>query len=198
MSRWEVGVVGVSIISTRVQKAAQLGYRVDDVGIVYSPHGRPIRTTMGRGKSWHLRFFAARIDPESRSVFKIPVHRLAAYQRYGEAALARGVVAFHDDGDTLNCAPSNIVIGTRTDRVMRIPAEARREHGRRGAEATRKLTDDQVMELRRRWAEWEPIRSLAHAFGISKGSVSYIANGRTYTHLPMVKREKVDRGSSRD
>jgi hypothetical protein len=180
---------GVSVCGSRVVKAAAAGYRVDDRGIVYSPYGRPIRTTMGTGKSWYFRYFTARIESDSRTVYKVPVHRLAAYQRYGEAALRRGVVSFHEDGDTTNCAPSNMLIGSRTDRMMRRPAQERREHGLRGATVRRKLTDDQVLDLRRRWAAWESLTRLAADFGLSQSTVSYIASGRSYAHLPTTSRK---------
>lgn len=64
------------------------------------------------------------------------------------------------------------------------------EHRRKIRDATQKLTADQVQEIRRLIAEGVSQYVIAERFGIHQGSVSNIARGRTYTHVPIVEDPK--------
>lgn len=48
---------------------------------------------------------------------------------------------------------------------------------------SRKLTDDQVREIRRRYAEGESQLSLAKEFGISQPVLSFMLTGKTYQEV---------------
>lgn len=49
--------------------------------------------------------------------------------------------------------------------------------------ASARLTDELVIEIRRRCAAGEPQKDIAREIGVSTGTVSLIANGKTWKHL---------------
>lgn len=53
-----------------------------------------------------------------------------------------------------------------------------------GANATRKLTEEQVHEIRLRWRMGETQQKLEQEFGIGGGTVSRILNGELYKNVP--------------
>ncbi len=114
---------------------------------------------------------------------KVQVHQVVAYQLFGESIFGPGVQCRHRDNNKLNFSPSNLVLGTALDNhhdnspetraylTAVIVAEGRKQ---------RKLTDEQVTDLRARADTGETYVSLASRFGVSKSTVYYIVNRQTY------------------
>lgn len=67
--------------------------------------------------------------------------------------------------------------------------KAHRGYKRNHFSGRRIFTDEQVMEIRRRWAAYEPLSSLAAAFGCTPQCISYIGLGTSYPQLPVIPRE---------
>lgn len=96
-----------------IAEAHRRGYRVQPDGSVLSPHGR-VRSLNPSGLTKGSRYLAFSMR-WAGSVFTIWVHRLAAYQVYGDAALADGVCVRHLDDDRNNNRPDNLALGTASD-----------------------------------------------------------------------------------
>ena len=113
-------------------------------------------------------------------VVNVPVHRLQAYQRFGEAIFEDGVEVRHLNGDALDNSLVNIAIGTASENQMDKPEHVRKRVAAQGAKARRSLSDEQVERLRRRRSEGAKYSELMEEFGIAKGTVSLIVNRKTY------------------
>lgn len=53
----------------------------------------------------------------------------------------------------------------------------------------RKWSDNEAMEIKRRYAKGETINALAIEFGVRQETISALVNGKSYTNLPIIDRE---------
>lgn len=110
----------------------------------------------------------------------VRVHRLQAYQIYGDVIFEEGCQVRHLDSNSRNNKPDNIGIGTQSQNMFDRPAELRKEYALNAASFKRKLSNEQVAELRRKRKEGALLKHLVAEYGISKGNVSDIVNGKLY------------------
>lgn len=81
--------------------------------------------------------------------------------------------------------PAHLFLGTQADNMADMKQKGR-ERKARGTESPQsKLTDEQVLEIRRRRANGDSVVKLAVAFGVNPSNISHICTGRTWTHLPL-------------
>jgi len=122
------------------------------------------------------------------------VHRLVAMQH---GAPGHGPLVCHRDGDRSNNHIDNLYWGTakdnaadrerhgRTARGKRCGVHTRPERVARGEKASNaKLTQEQVVSIRRRVASGESAMRVARADGLNYYTVWGAATGRTWAHLP--------------
>ena len=84
--------------------------------------------------------------------------------------------------DTPLCVnPDHLFPGTQVDNMADCVAKGRKERG--SAAANAKLTEAQVLEIRRRYATYERLTDLAEAYGVSPRTVSDIVRGLTWAHV---------------
>lgn len=101
------------------QIAQEMGYSVSDKGDCINPEGEVIAKR-------HVRYRKFKIRVDKKIVY-VRVHRLQAYQKYGNKIYQEGIDVRHLDNNKMNCAANNIAIGTRTDNMLDIPLEIRRK-----------------------------------------------------------------------
>lgn len=101
-----------------VKFAYDKGYRVNKDGCVVSPKGMIVKPMINNQGYSH---FHVRVCSVNTVVF---VHRLCAYQMYGELSLTADCVR-HLNGNSIDNRPENIQIGTHHDNAMDIPKEHR-------------------------------------------------------------------------
>lgn len=81
--------------------------------------------------------------------------------------------------------PAHLSVGTRSDNMRDCVAKGR--HGKSGVQGERhpshKLTDAQVIEIRRRAAAGEQTRPMAREFGVTAPVVRGIRRGTMWKHL---------------
>jgi len=92
------------------------GYRIIN-GKIINPKGKTIK---GHNANGYLNFGVNTKEFHDN----VPVHRLLAYQKYGNQILEEGIVVRHLDGNSLNNLEENIVIGTQSDNMMDKTPEA--------------------------------------------------------------------------
>jgi hypothetical protein len=150
-----------------VKLAYRKGYRVLDNGEVEAASGK-IRQPVLSGTRDHRRHVInIRCNGTARPV---PVHQLAAYQKFGEAAFMASEHVRHLNGDCFDNRPENIALGTASANMMdRDPAE-RRAHAIKASTANK----------RQDWAEIDADRAsgmgytkLSKKYGVSKGTLAY-------------------------
>ncbi|EOV2334965.1 HNH endonuclease [Pseudomonas aeruginosa] len=115
-----------------------------------------------------------------RERHRLDVHRLVLLAFAGRPS-CEGMEARHLDGDSLNNCPANLAWGSRRENA----ADAIR-HGTLGPGMRarhRKLSDVQVLEIRRRRREGESPRRIASDYGISRDYVRVLASGNAWKCL---------------
>ena len=167
---------------TFLRLAVKYGYWVDASGIPHSQRG-VLRTLLKRRKnlSYHQFTIHSRVADgftrQSRSKV-IGVHRLQAYQKFGEKIFEAGLVVRHINGNSLDNSYDNIGIGTHSDNMLDIPKDKRIAKSIHASSKNRKFTDAQVQAIK----DDSKIHGLSYneimvKWDIhSKGTLSYLVN----------------------
>jgi len=98
------------------------------------------------------------------------VHRLVAYQNFGEEYMKEGIMARHLDSNKHNNSHENIAIGTCGDNRMDMPVEQRRAIAATGR---RKYTEAEIESWRKMNAEGIPFRKIEAITGVRRSMLSY-------------------------
>ena len=152
--------------------AFSLGYRVSENGDVVRD-GRKI----GLQNPGGYLVFRTKLHQKTITVF---VHRLQAYQKYGEEIFKQGIESRHKDGNSLNNAYDNILIGTHSQNMFDIPLAIRKSKAVKGAEKVRRFTPEQIDRIRQEKNQGFSLRQLAGKYETCKSTISYIVNRKTY------------------
>ena len=96
----------------------------------------------------------------------IQVHKLQAYQKFGNKVFEKGIQVRHLDNNSLNNSWNNIDIGTQSQNMMDIPKEKRIQKARNN--------------IKYDWSEIDKDREngmsykkLTEKYGVKKGTLSY-------------------------
>lgn len=90
--------------------AFEKGYRADEYGRVISPKGKYVSLFLN---TRYLKF-SLRIKGK---IEKVRVHRLVAYQKYGESLYNPGIIVMHIDGISINNQYENIALGSQSENL---------------------------------------------------------------------------------
>lgn len=161
-----------------VRLAFRRGYRVDAQGRVVSPAGSVRVPSVGMG-GYHS---ISLKDDDGRCV-SFKAHKLAAYQKFGEASLSPGINVRHLDGNAGNNSPSNLALGTPSQNAFDKPPALRRRVAQVAARSTRSLTPQSRAELLRLREQGWSYKRLCERYGIAKSTCSYVVNRKTYNSL---------------
>lgn len=104
-----------------------------------------------------------------------------AWELAHQACLVPGAVVRHacDNPGCVN--PDHLTVGTQRDNIADRQQRARQARGSKNGRA--KLTEEQVIEIRRSAKEGVKPSQLAHSFCISTYVISDILRGKTWKHL---------------
>lgn len=151
--------------------AHKRGYRVDAVGDVYYKDRKRRLILCSKGyKTFTIR---VKIDGADK-LRRIWVHKLQAYQKFGDASFASGVHVRHLDGDKVNNSHQNIGIGTASDNMMDKKPEDRSRSGIRASSFVKKHDHEAIIQMRKSGMTYLQIMTKT---GIkSKGTISFILN----------------------
>lgn len=155
-------------------KAYENGYRVVD-GIAYNPNGDPLKGTICRDEY-------IVIAPTKKD--KVLVHRLVAYQKYGDIIFDPKVQVKHKDNDRKNNFDSNILIGDQSRNMMDVPKEKRIQRSIKAATKKRKFTDKEMILIRKDYELFQSYDKVMEEWGISsKGTLHYMLNTKYKTKV---------------
>ena len=150
-----------------VKFAASKGYSVSKDGTVFNKSGNQVKGSLKNG----YRVFNIRTDGGIRSV---PVHRLQAFFRYGDAMFENGVVVRHLNGVKEDNSFDNIAIGSASDNMMDVPQPVRLAKALRASSFLRKHDKGLIQEY---YKESKSYKKTMERFGItSKGTLHFILN----------------------
>lgn len=158
--------------------AKSMGYYVDKSGQAYSPRGNKVGT---RGKSNYL-YFGIRINKSK--VIKVYIHRLQAFQKFGEKIYERGLEIRHLNNNCRDNSLHNIGIGTRIENLYDFSEKERYIRAKKASDAVKKqkrIADDVALEIISKYLNGVSYKALIKEYNISsKGTLSFIINKRKF------------------
>lgn len=157
--------------------AYELGYRCNENGEVISPLNRNLK--LWSNKKGYL-FFSVKLktDLHYKPISKgIPVHRLQAYQKYGNEIFLSEKHIRHLNGLNIDNSVNNIGIGSVLDNIMDIPQEIRLSKAIHASTRTRKFTDIEMDEIKMFHEKNKSYKKTMEKFNISsKGTLHNMLN----------------------
>lgn len=150
-----------------LKAAFEKGYRIVN-GAIVTPSGKHRVATLYDGyMSFNFGMGGKRIP--------VKVHRLVAFQKFGDSALLRGVHVRHLDGDSTNNMDDNIAIGTPSDNSMDREKNKRIEHAAKGRQ---KYTSETIRSLRQDYNTGMGYKKLARKYQIPLSTLSYYLSAK--------------------
>lgn len=159
----------------KTQIAFNKGYWVDSLGNCFSPSGEKIGYFCPNSQYEQIKVAVA-----TGKQRHIAVHRLQAYQKYGEKIFEPGVHVRHLNSNTFDNSWDNIAIGSASDNMMDKTPEVRQSAALAGSRVRRKLTWEEMEQLRQEHKAGDSYRVLCARYSLAKSTVSYIVNNKTY------------------
>jgi len=149
-------------------EAYDRGYRVTLDGSVRGV--RVAELSLSKNSKGYLSF-NMRFDDKVTRIF---IHRLQAFQKYGNKIFEEGILVRHLDGDSENNSRDNILIGSASDNMMDIPKKDRIKKSLYATSFVRKYDQKSVKEFHKINRSY---RKTMEKFNISsKGTLNYILN----------------------
>jgi hypothetical protein len=102
-----------------------------------------------------------------------------------------GLDVRHGDGVKINNTKENLCYGTRRENHLDKRRHGTSPQGERGP--TAKLTESQVLEIRKHIEAGLSLGEMAKIYPVSKSAIQSIRDGRTWVHLGPVRRYQADR-----
>ena len=141
------------------------GYVVDKDGKVFNKEGKQL--SIGKSKKGYLSF-NIRLE-KGQNATRSFVHRLQAYQKFGEKIFDEGIVVRHLNGDSTDNSYDNIGIGTYSQNSLDVPKEKRIELS---SKANLKHDHEAIINDRNNGLSFSEIM-VKHGIS-SKGTISFI------------------------
>jgi hypothetical protein len=161
------------IILDSVKIAYEKGYRANDDGSINGLYTAKLR--LGKGSNGYL-LFRIRVGESLRTV---PAHRFAAYCFFGEELYKHECVR-HINGDKTDNSKSNLLLGSLADNYNDNSKDWRIDFANKGAATKRKLSDTDVIEIRRMLTNGESYRNISDKFRVAKSTIQQIKEGKSY------------------
>lgn len=178
-------IVQLSNINKATKLAYDKGYRVLDNGSVRGITKflkLQIRTNKFKqnNKIYQLYKFSIRSDKGKR--IEVFVHKLQAYQKFGNAVFQKNIEIRHLDGNSLNNTPENISIGTSSENTLDIDPKIRHKNAINASTQIRKFTDQEMTVIKN--FHNGSYKKTMEKFNISsKGTLHYILNTKYQTKV---------------
>jgi len=160
--------------------AYERGFKVTKDGNLISSTGKKVVgfTTSNGG---YLRYNISDRRGQGFRNRSFMLHRLQAYQKFGDKLFELGLQVRHLNGNSLDNSWDNIEIGTASQNQLDKTVETRKKIARAGAYKQRKFTPDIAEKIIEKYkTEIISIRELAGEHNVSTSTIWYILNGRTY------------------
>jgi len=165
-------------------EAFRRGYRVLKNGDLVSPLKRVLsrKNVNSNGYQQFSLPWKNRAGTKKKFV-NVLAHHLLVYQKYGEEALKSGVQVRHLNENRTDNSWDNIAVGSQSDNMMDRPPEKRIRIAKLAASRLRALSLEEAQQLIDDRAAGSTYRTLRVKYCVSKSTVSYLINGKTYPEL---------------
>lgn len=161
------------MIKSKTTKAliatSKKGYYVDETGNVF--YKNKVRK-LSLNKNGYYNF-KVRVKINKKNIlYTIYVHRLSAYQKYGNKIFRNNIQVRHLDSNSKNNNKSNIGIGSVSDNHFDKPKDVRLKIAINAASYTKIHNHEEIVKLHKEGISYE---SIMKKHGISsKGTISFI------------------------
>ncbi len=156
-------------------------YKITSGGKLFRPDGIEILPSCSRRGYPHIG-----VTIRSHGIDqKIFIHRIVAYQKYGEGLFETGIVVRHLNHDKKDFRPDNISIGSMSDNYYDHDSDYLENfpiQGSKAARSRRMFSMETAEEIRRRHRNGEGYRKLARAYGCSRSTIRFIVHRVTYAN----------------
>jgi hypothetical protein len=126
----------------KIKIASEKGYIVNNNGeVFYKDRKRKLNFKTCKNQ---YAYFNVRINGKPT---RIEVHRLQAYQKYGDMIFENDIVVRHLNGNGKDNSYENIGIGTQQENILDIPKEKRVEHAKYASSFMKKYSHEDVYEF---------------------------------------------------
>lgn len=172
--------------------AYNLGYRVSADGkVVTSPKNTERKLVIEKRNKTNTLYYYFNVRWKNSS-FPVRVHRLQAYQKYGEAIFESGIVVRHKDNNPENNSYGNIVLGTHSDNQLDRPYKELYMFAVAAAQHVRVWSDEQLQEIfDDRYLRNLTYKALKDKYGVAKSTLSFLFNksifAKNYKHYELCK-----------
>lgn len=157
-------------------RAYQRRYRVRDNTVYGLVKKQPL--SLQCSDSGYL-YFGITIQGKNYRVF---LHRLVAYEKYGDELFTEGTVVRHLNGDSQDNAFANICLGTQSQNMLDRAPRERLDHAIKAAATNRKFSNAEVETIRSDYSKGLGYKALMAKYSISsKGTLHHILKHRYIT-----------------
>ena len=157
------------------------GYRIKN-GIAYGLTG--VSLVLSINNTGYYKFTIGVGKRPNRKHCSVKVHRLVAYQKYGELIFDLQLEVRHLDGDRLNNLEDNIILGTHSENQLDIDPKGRKHFSINASNHVRKFTDEEVEEIKSFHVRDKSYKKTMEKFRISsKATLHYILNIQYQTSI---------------
>jgi hypothetical protein len=105
--------------------------------------------------------------------YPVMVHKLQAFQKFGEAMFEPGILVRHLDEDSLNNRPDNIALGTSTDNAMDRQPLVRKLHAQKAGRTASRHSEEFWQKVTAEYEAGDGYKVLGKRYGLSPGTLSY-------------------------
>ena len=145
------------------------GYKISEDGLIINPKGNILKGCINSGGYRYMSF------RHNGRIYQCQIHRLQAYQKYGNEIYVQGTEVRHLNGDKSNNSSANIKTGTSHDNHMDIPKEKRMSMAMHATSFVRKHNKEIIKPF---YEKCKSYKKTMDEFGISsKGTLHFILNG---------------------
>lgn len=159
----------LSISDNGILAAYAKGYHVDKEGNILNPKNIKLKPNL---KSNYY-IFGLRYK---NGQYSILVHRLQAYQKYGEELFKEGIVVRHKNGIKTDNSWDNILIGTSQENSLDIPIEKRILRTQGSTKIRQKYSNELIIYIRHKYMNGIKQIDLSRKFNIPKSGIHHILN----------------------
>lgn len=131
----------LSIVNLVVIFAYEKGYRISD-GKIFNPSGKQLRPRINNNGYPGI---TIRYNGKSKN---LPIHKLAAYQKFGDALFQNKIEVRHLNDDKLDFSLSNIEIGTHQQNHLDRCPQKQKESRLKASLKLKKFSQQEAEEIR--------------------------------------------------
>jgi hypothetical protein len=171
--------MGTSIRNKALLFAIKAGYTVSPCGTLLKNNIKH-NVVSFRG---YLQLAVSFKDGDVRKDVYVSVHRLQAYQLFGDKIFKKGIVCRHLNSNKIDNSVFNIKIGTDADNARDNSPEHRLKYAINAASKIRRYPDEIMLQINSDRKHGMSYNKLREKYGIAKSTLSYMFNDARYNGL---------------